>query len=75
MTSTPTTAPPLPVVWLQAKQEEDAKRAADEGRRKEETRLKREQEAAQRRWVALNCAGVMHWSAVHGKGDRSAVLF
>jgi len=37
---------------LQAKQEEEARRAAEEAKRKEEARLKREQEAAQRRWVS-----------------------
>ena len=36
-------------VGVQAKQEEDAKKAVDEAKRKEEVRQKREQEAAQRR--------------------------
>ncbi len=36
---------------LQAKQEEEARRAAEETKRREEARLKRDQEAAQRRWA------------------------
>lgn len=42
--------PPHPPL-LQAKQEEEARRAAEETKRREEARLKRDQEAAQRRWA------------------------
>ena len=35
---------------LQAKQEEEQRKLAEEAKRKEELRLRREQEAAQRRW-------------------------
>lgn len=46
------TCPPCsPIGVLQAKQEEEQRRLAEEAKRKEELRMKREQEAAQRRWA------------------------